>query len=397
LTLPTCGGDNETGRTITVLYLDNAATSWPKPEEVYRTHDTVLRSGGNAGRGVNQASLAAGRQLIHTREKLAQLFKIKKSERIIFTQNVTEALNTGLRGLLSPGDHVLISALEHNSVVRPLESLKSCGVAYTVAPCTREGVLDVDGLEQYLRKQTKLLMFTHASNVLGTILPLKEIGEFARRRHLLLGVDAAQTAGTIPLDVEDMKIDFLAFTGHKSLFGPPGTGGFYLREGLKLAPLLYGGTGTNSASLDQPSVWPEGMESGTRNVPGIAALGAGIDFILNEGLEKIRRHEVGLIIRLQELLATLPQVEILGPREAELRTGLLSCTFGGISPDYVSAQLDRKYGIITRSGLHCAPLAHQTAGTLKQGALRISPGVFNTSADMEVLYLALKEILAGER
>lgn len=376
-----------------MIYVDNAATSWPKPELVYQTHDNVLRNTGNAGRGVNQASLAAGRQLLHTRDSLARLFNIDKSERIIFTQNITEALNTGLQGLLESGDHVLISSLEHNSVVRPLEYLKSHGVEYSVVPCAPDGILDINVLKTYLQPATKMLCFTHASNVLGTILPLKEIGNFAREHKLLFVVDSAQTAGVIPIDVQEMNIDFLAFTGHKSLLGPPGTGGYYLREGLSLRPLIYGGTGLHSAKLEQPQVWPEGMESGTRNTPGIAALGAGVEYILQEGIMKIRRHELNLTNLLIRQLEEFEGVKILGPKNPEQRTGLVSCTFPGISPDSICACLDRNYGIITRSGLHCAPLAHQTAGTEREGALRISLGVFNSEEDIKSLCRALHEIV----
>lgn len=378
-----------------MIYVDNAATSWPKPEIVYQTHDRVLRNTGNAGRGVNQASLAAGRQLLHTRDSLARLFNIEKSERIVFTQNITEALNTGLQGLLESGDHVLISSLEHNSVMRPLEYLKSRGVEYSVVPCYKDGTLEINDLKAYLRPATKMLCFTHASNVLGTILPLKEIGNFAREQELLFMVDSAQTAGVISIDVQEMNIDFLAFTGHKSLFGPPGTGGFYLREGLSLRPLIYGGTGLHSAKLEQPQVWPEGLESGTRNTPGIAALGAGVEYILQEGAQKIRRHELNLTALLIGLLKEFEGAKILGPVNPELRTGLVSCTFPGISPDIICTRLDRNYGIITRSGLHCSPLAHQTAGTEREGALRISPGAFNTEEDIKILCRALHEIIEG--
>jgi selenocysteine lyase/cysteine desulfurase len=277
-----------------------------------------------------------------------------------------------------------------------LEYLKKRGVQYTVVPSSKEGLLDVNTIESYLRPETRLLCFTHASNVLGTILPVKEIGELAHRNNLLFMVDSAQTAGVIPIDVDDMNIDFLAFTGHKGLLGPPGTGGYYLREGLDLNPLIYGGTGTNSAMQKQPGIWPEAMESGTRNVPGIAALGAGVDYILKEGINKIRQHELDLITLLMELIKKLAGVEILGVQSPKLRTGLVSCTFLDVSPDSICAQLDRNYGIITRSGLHCAPFAHSTAGTMQNGALRISPGPFNTEAELGTLYKALADILGGE-
>lgn len=378
-----------------MLYLDNAATTWPKPETVYLVHDAALRRGGNAGRGVNQASLAASRELMMTRETLACFFNIPAAEQVIFTQNVTESLNVGLQGLLQPGDHVLVSSLEHNAVIRPLEHLKAGGISYTVIPCAPEGILNVSSLEEYRTQKTRMLCFTHASNVLGTIMPIRELGRYAREHELLFMVDAAQSAGVLPIDVQDMNIDFLAFTGHKGLLGPAGTGGFYVRKGLSLRPLLYGGTGIHSARLAQPEVWPEGLESGTRNVAGLAALRAGVEFILEQGLEQIRRHELDLIKNLLKGLETLPGAEILGPRTAERRVGLVACNFAGFSADGLAHILDRDYGIITRSGLHCAPLAHQTAGTLKKGALRISPGFFNTGEDIEKLISALLKILKG--
>jgi cysteine desulfurase family protein len=379
-----------------LLYFDNAATTWPKPEEVYRAHDQALRQGGNAGRGVHQASLAASRTLFRTRDSLARLFKIKERDRIIFTQNVTESLNLALQGILNPGDHVLVSSLEHNAVIRPLEYLKSRGVSYSVVPSSPEGELDLQVCEQYIKPKTKLMCFTHASNVLGTILPVRELGRFARKHELLFMVDAAQSAGVIPIDVEEMNIDLLAFTGHKGLLGPPGTGGLFVREGIVLRPLIYGGTGTHSASLSQPELWPEGLESGTRNVPGLAGLNAGVEYILARGIASLRRHELELMNLLLSGLESIPGIRILGPREPEKRVGLVSCVFSCHSADKIASLLDRKYGIITRAGLHCAPLAHKTAGTDTQGALRISLGIYHTEEDIKTLLAALEELLRGE-
>lgn len=378
-----------------MLYFDNAATSWPKPEVVYATHDRVLREGGNAGRGVNQSSLRAGRLLLETREAISRLFGITASERVVFTQNVTESLNVGLQGLLQPGDHVLISSVEHNAVVRPLEYLKARGVSYTAVPCSQEGILNPAVVAEYIQANTKLLCFTHASNVLGSILPITELGQVARKHHCLFMVDVAQTGGVLPVNVEEAQIDFLAFTGHKGLMGPQGVGGFYARPGLKLCSLIYGGTGIHSLELSQPEIWPEGMESGTRNVPGIAALGAGIAFILGEGLEKIRNHEIALMKILLTGLKNMPEVQILGPRDPKARVGLVSCTFANYSPEIVSMELDRRYNIVTRAGLHCAPLAHKTAGTIEQGALRFSLNYFHTEADIQALLTALAAVIGG--
>ena len=381
---------------VKLLYLDNAATSWPKPEMVYQVHNEVLRRAGNAGRGVNQASLTASRELFQTREVLARLFNIPESERIIFTKNVTEALNVGLQGLLQPGNHVLISAIEHNAVVRPLEHLKTRGVWYSIVPCTKEGFFEVAQLEKYRLPETKMLCCTHASNVLGSIQSLAELGKYCREHNLIFLVDSAQTAGIIPIDAETMNIDFLAFTGHKGLLGPQGTGGYFSRSNLELRPLLYGGTGLHSASLDQPQEWPEGMESGTQNIPGLAALRAGIEYILEQGQESIRTKELHLMEILLTGLRCLPGIEILGPKEPAKRVGLASLHFPHHSADKIASRLDREYGIITRSGLHCSPLAHQAAGTEQCGALRISLGPFNTAEDVQVLLNALSTILGEE-
>lgn len=376
-----------------MLYFDNAATSWPKPEVVYETHDRVFRQGGNAARGVNQSSLRAGRVLLHTREVIAQLFGIKQSERIIFTQNVTESINVGLQGLLYPGDHVLISSLEHNAVVRPLEFLRKKGVTYTIVPCSPQGELDMATVQAHLQQNTKLLCFTHASNVLGSILPINQLGHLAKQHDCLFMVDTAQSGGIIPLNVEEQQIDFLAFTGHKSLLGPQGVGGFYVKPGIKLQSLIHGGTGNQSLERQQPEIWPEGMESGTRNVPGIAALGAGIEYILQEGLSKIRAHEINLMEVLLAGLKNLSGIQILGPQNPSSRISLVSCVFQQHTPEQVCWELDHRYDIVTRAGLHCAPLAHQTAGTIDQGALRISLNYFQSEADIHTLLSALQDIL----
>lgn len=378
-----------------MLYFDNAATSWPKPEIVYETHDRVFRQGGNALRGVNQSSLAAGRLLYHTRLVLSRLFRISESNRIIFTQNVTESINVGLKGLLDPGDHVLISSIEHNAVVRPLEFLRDSGISYSVVNCSHEGQMDAAAVEPHFQQNTKLLCFSHASNVLGSILPIKDIGRIAREHGCLFMVDAAQTAGVIPIDVEDMHIDFLAFTGHKGLMGPQGVGGFYAKPGINPRPFIYGGTGVHSMKMRQPEIWPEAMESGTRNVPGIAALGAGVEFILNEGIEQIRSHEILLMNTLLEGLESIPGVSIIGPLDPSKRAGLVSCIFNNHTPEVVSFKLDQNYGIMTRAGLHCAPLAHETAGTLESGALRLSLNYFQTESEVRTLLSALEEITGG--
>lgn len=380
---------------MNMLYFDNAATSWPKPEEVYKTNDRIFRQGGSALRGVNQASLAAGRVLLHTREAISRLFGITHSDRIVFTQNVTESINVGLQGLLNPGDHVLISSIEHNAVVRPLEYLKEKGITYTILPCSSEGELDAGNIESYFQPNTRLLCFTHASNVLGSILPITELGRAAKKHGCIFMIDAAQTGGILPINVKEQQIDFLAFTGHKGLMGPQGVGGFYAKPGINPRPLIYGGTGLHSLKPRQPEIWPEGMESGTRNVPGIAAMGAGVEYILQEGLEKIRNHEIHLMTILLEGLSRHPEIQILGPKDPKNRVGLVSCTFQSQTPEEISFVLDHCYGIITRAGIHCSPLAHETAGTLEQGALRFSLSYFQTESDIQILLAALKTVIGG--
>ncbi len=378
---------------ITLRYFDNAATSWPKPEEVYEAVNRTLRQGGNAGRGVNAAALGASRTLYSARRSIASLFGIPDAQQVVFTQNVTEALNLALYGLLSPGDHVLASSLEHNAVMRPLEDLKGRGVAYDLIPCSMRGELDLQSLIRNIKPETRLICLTHASNVLGNILPIQEVGRIAREHGVFLLVDAAQTAGLIPIDVQRMGIDLLAFTGHKGLFGPQGTGGLFVREGIRLRPLIHGGTGSHSALLQQPENMPDIFESGTRNLPGIAGLDAGVRFITHQGLERIREHELRLMAILLEGLLDLG-AEVLGPLKPEERVGLVACNFTGWEAGEICILLDREYQTITRAGLHCAPLAHRTAGTINSGALRISPGFFHTPDQVEELLKILGQIMS---
>lgn len=377
-----------------MIYLDNAATSWPKPEEVYKVVEEALRMGGNSGRGVNSTSLSASRVLYQARRNLAEFFNIPKPERIVFTQNVTEALNLILKGFLAPEDHVLISAVEHNAVVRPLEALKEKGVTYSVVPCDKTGTLDLEALEKLISPHTKLICVTHASNVFGTILPVKQIGEIAGKHKIHLLVDAAQSAGVLPIDVEDFGIDFLAFTGHKGLLGPQGTGGVYIGGDLKVSPLLHGGTGNHSASILQPSVLPEGLESGTRNLPGIAGLSAGVKYC-QEHREEIRAHELNLMAKVLSYFQKEPRISFLGPKDLESRVGLVSFNIEGFSADQVGILLDRNFGIVTRTGLHCSPFAHSLAGTLEIGAIRLSVGPFTKDEEIEIFLQAITSILGG--
>jgi len=377
-----------------MIYLNNAATSWPKPESVYQTHDAYLRHlSGSVNRGSGGASLDAGRGVLEIRELVADFFNIREPEQIIFTANATEALNLALQGLLAAGDHVVISSLEHNAVARPLQALQDRGVGYTVVICDPCGRLNPREVKEAIGPRTRLICLTHASNVMGTILPINEVGAIARRHHLQYLVDTAQTAGEIPVDVEAAGVTLLAFTGHKGLLGPPGTGGLYIRYPETVRPLVYGGTGSLSELITQPEILPDKYESGTSNAPAIAALGVGIRFIRETGLANIRRHTQELAARLLEGLRRLPEVTLYGPLDTGERVPVVSLNIRGLSPGEAGAWLADHYDIVTRSGLHCAPLAHRTIGTLQTGTLRLSPGYFNTAAEIETTLAAIAELV----
>lgn len=377
-----------------MIYLNNAATSWPKPEAVYQAADTWLRHlSGSVNRGANQAALEAGQAVLATRERLAAFFGIRETEQVVFTASATAALNLALQGLLGPGDHVVISSMEHNAVVRPLYALRDRGVEFTIVDCAADGTLDPAAVASALRPRTRLICLTHASNVTGTIMPIHKVGEIARRHRLQYLVDTAQTAGEVPLDVEAAGITLLAFTGHKGLQGPPGTGGLYIRYPETIRPLIYGGTGSNSELLTQPELLPDKYESGTINAPAIAALGAGVKFIQDTGLDRIRRHNCDLTALLLEGLRSIPAVTVYGPAEAERRVPVVSLNIQGISAGEAAAWLAEHHEIVTRTGLHCAPLAHRTIGTLATGTLRLSPGYFNTPAEIEATLAAVRELV----
>ena len=398
------------------IYLDNASTSFPKPPQVTEAMIHYMNEvGANPGRSGHQLSIEASRIVQQTRERLAALFNITNPKRIAFTMNVTESLNTVIYGFLNAGDHVIISAMEHNSVLRPLKDLEARDViTLTVAPCDGKGFLDIDALPGLIKKQTALMVLNHASNVCGTIQDVKAVKNALGDIPLLL--DTAQTAGCYPIDVTADGIDFLAFTGHKALMGPQGTGGLYIREGLNLRPLKRGGTGSVSEKLEQPDFLPDALESGTQNNVGIAGLGAGVDFILKEGVNKIRAHEKGLTAALLRFLHPVPGLTIYGPLDAERQTATVSITFDSILPtgsdhelggcgsinlvwmeegiplEAAGDRLDNEYDIVVRVGLHCAPLAHKTLGTFPEGTVRISMAYFNTLQDMQFTATAIRQI-----
>lgn len=375
------------------IYLDNAATTWPKPEAVYQAMDHFNRQiGGNPGRGGSRKTWEAAEVLLDTRVALAQLFNFSDLSRLIFTKNVTEAINTALKGYLSPGDHLITSSMEHNAMARPIHTLQRSGVEVTVVKCATDGSLDPDDVAHAWRENTRMVALLHASNLTGTIMPITAIGQLVRSRGGIFLVDAAQTAGVLDIDVEASNIDILAFTGHKGLLGPQGTGGFYIRPGVEIRSLTEGGTGSLSDQAEQPEFLPDKFESGTPNTPGIAGLGAGVNFVLQTGVEAICRHEQMLTTLLIDGLREIPGLTLYGPRDSRLQTGVVSVNLAGLDCSELSFILDQRFGITTRSGMHCAPWAHQTIGTLASGVCRFSPGFFNTSPEMERTIRAVQQI-----
>jgi cysteine desulfurase / selenocysteine lyase len=380
-----------------LIYLDNAATSWPKPEPVYITMDKVLREyGGNAGRGSHKLSLAAGEFIYEARMLCAKLFHAPTAETICFTANTTEALNLALKGTLRSGDHVITGSMEHNSITRPLKKLENSNIRTTKVMTSPETGIDLTALNNAFEKDTKLVVCGHVSNVTGTINPVREIGRICRDRGVLFLVDAAQSAGMEKIDVTEMNIDLLAFPGHKGLLGPQGTGGLYIRDGITLETLKEGGTGTSSESLDQPSSGPERYESGTMNNPGIAAMAAGIRFLLGEGEDKISARESQLINQLISGLEKIDGVRLYGPKAGSPRGSLVSIAIDNMDPAEAAIVLDNVFNIAVRAGLQCARDAHETLGTLGSGGvLRISPNYFNTEQEIDACIGAIKAISQG--
>jgi cysteine desulfurase family protein len=375
------------------VYVDNAATSFPKPPEVIDSVCSLLRRISlSPGRAAHRYSLECSRIIFDAREELAGLFNCADSSRIAFTANVTEALNTGIFGLLGttlqPGDHVITSALEHNSVMRPLRYLEKHGqISISILPADGSGEAAVEELPGLLRANTRLIVVNHVSNVTGAVADIAAIGRL--KGDALLMVDAAQSAGVFPVDVQEMDIDLLAFTGHKSLFGPPGTGGFYLRPGIALRPLKMGGTGSNSETEIQPDFMPDLHEAGTPNTLGIAGLGAGVGFVRRTGLAAIREHEERLCRLFLDGLAAIPGVTVFGPPPGRQRAAVVSLRLSGKSESAIAHSLDREFGIMVRAGLHCAPAAHRAIGTFAHGTVRFSFGFFNTEADVAACLRAL--------
>lgn len=376
-----------------MIYLDNAATSWPKPAGVVKAMEKAITEfGSNPGRGMHQGALGAGRIVFRTREVLAELLGVEDPSRIVFTGNATQALNLGIRGILQTGDHVLCTSMEHNSVWRPLKYLERSGIELEVVPCDKEGRLNPEDIEKVIKANTKLIVTTHASNVTGAIMPVQEIGSIARKHRIVYMVDAAQTAGVLPIDVRQLNIDLLAFPGHKGLLGPQGTGGLYVGPGVDLEPLIQGGTGSNSELEFQPEVLPDKYESGTLNTVGIAGLGAGAEYVLATGQEEIRQREVFLCQKLVDGISKLSKIKIYGPIDRAQAAPVVSINLGSVESNEIGYILDRAFQIAVRSGLHCAPQAHQTIGTINQGTVRFSPSSFTTEEEIVSAVKALEKI-----
>lgn len=376
------------------VYFDNAATSYPKPEKVYRNVDDFQRNiGASPGRGTYSLARKADRIVFAARSLLSDLFNTKDITRIIFTCNVTESINLVLKGLLKEGDHVITTQMEHNAVWRPLKVLESQrNIKISILDCSAGKAFNPLELQKLILPTTSLVVINHASNVTGTLMPLKETGEICAKNNLPLLVDAAQTAGVYPIDVKDQNISLLAFTGHKGLMGPTGTGGLYIAPNIEIQPLKEGGTGSESMLEHQPEHLPDRFEAGTLNTAGIAGLGAGVEFILDHGVDKIRSREMELTAYALEKLKTIPDLIIYGPDSASDRTGVIAFNFKTIAPEEVTYVLDEVYEIMARSGLHCSPQAHRAIGTIKGGTVRISFGFYNNDDEVDQLIDALLEI-----
>ena len=375
-----------------MIYLDSSATSFLKPpqvaEAVFRSFNTI----GNAGRGAHAPTLNASRLIYDTREKLAALFGTPDPSRIAFTCNATEALNIAIHGAIHPGEHVITTACEHNSVLRPLYLKEKEGTELTIIPADKKGRIRYDLLESSVKSNTSAIVLTHASNLSGNVTDLAFVSNFAKKHGLLLIVDASQTAGSLPINVVKMGIDILCFTGHKGLFGPQGTGGLYVRESLTLSPLKSGGSGIHSFDRQHPPDLPTALEAGTLNGHGIAGLNAGLDYILSTGVKNIHAKEISLARRFVNGISDISDLKLYGDIDAPLRTPIISLNIGNMSSASVSDILWEDYEICVRAGAHCAPLMHKTFGTEKQGAVRFSFSCFNTEAEIDTAIQAMHEI-----
>ncbi len=379
-----------------MIYLDNAATTMQKPEAVIRAVTDALCTMGNAGRGGHDASLDASRIIYDTRERLAQLFHAEIPKQIVFTMNSTESLNIAIKGIIEKGDHVITTALEHNSVLRPLYEMEEKGAELTILSSDRQGRIDYADFEKNIKANTKAIICTHGSNLTGNLVDIKRIGEIAKKHGILFVVDASQTAGVFPIDVQEMHIDILCFTGHKGLLGPQGTGGMYVREGVAVKPLLSGGSGVQTYSKTHPAQMPTALEAGTLNAHGLAGLRAAVGYLQEVGLDAIRKKEQELMWHFYEGVKEFPGVRIYGDFSTKERCAIVTLNIRDYDSSEVSDALAMHYGISTRPGAHCAPLMHQALGTVEQGAVRFSFSHFNTMEEVDTAIAAIRELAEPE-
>ena len=379
-----------------MIYMDNAATTMQKPQQVIDAVAAAMCSMGNAGRGAHAASLGAARTIYDAREKLACFFHAENPKQIAFTMNSTESLNIALKGVLNPGDHVITTMLEHNSVLRPLYELQEKGTELTILKSNPQGTLDYEDFEKAIKENTKAIVCTHGSNLTGNLVDVKRVGEIAKKHGFLFIVDASQTAGVFPIDVQEMGIDILCFTGHKGLLGPQGTGGIYVREGLTVRPLLCGGSGVQTYNKKHPSEMPTALEAGTLNGHGIAGLDAAVEYLMETGIDTIREREQDLMWRFYEGVKDIPGVTVYGDFSTWERCAIVTLNIGDYDSSEVSDELLMTYGISTRAGGHCAPLMHEALGTVEQGAVRFSFSHYNTDEELNTAIQAVKEMAAEE-
>lgn len=377
-----------------MIYFDNAATSFPKPDRVYNKIMEVMKEYGvNPGRSGYKLSLKASREIYETRNLISQLFNIKNPMDIIFTFNCTQGLNMGIKGILIDGDHVITTSMEHNSVLRPIKHLEEIGVESTIVKANSKGLIDLTDIKKAIKPNTKLIATTHISNLTGSILPIEEIGRIANENNIYYLVDAAQSAGIYDIDVEKMNIDILAFPGHKGLLGPQGTGGLYIRDNINIEETFQGGTGSASNSLEQPDTRPDKYESGTSNAPGIIGLGEGIKYILDRGIEDIRKYEEELTEYFIQGISNIDGVKTYGPSDVNKQAAVVSINIKDIDSSEIAYILDEEYNIAVRPGMHCSPIGHETIGSFHQGTVRFSFGIFNTHEEIDYAIKAIKNII----
>lgn len=379
-----------------MIYMDNAATTMRKPKEVAEAVVAAMNSMGNAGRGANTASLDASRVIYDAREKLADFFHAESPKQIVFTANSTESLNIAIKGLLNPGDHVISTEMEHNSVLRPLFEMQERGVELTIIESNRKGTVCYEDFEKAVRKNTKMIVCTHASNLTGNVTDVKRVGEIAKRNGLLFVVDASQTAGVFPIDVQQIQADVLCFTGHKGLLGPQGTGGMYVKPGVEIKPLKCGGSGVDTYNPHHPKEMPTALEAGTLNGHGIAGLLAAVSYIERTGIDAIREKEQEYMWKFYEGVKDIPNVKVYGDFETKNRCAIVTLNIGDYDSAEVSDELLVSYDISTRPGAHCAPLMHKALGTVEQGAVRFSFSHYNTEEEIETAVNAVKELAEEE-